>query len=888
MQSLDWRKSQTGVEPLVESMDESSRSWANLLACGALTPGLLSMLALAAGFSGAMMPSASAAPAPTRIAAGETAGPQVAILSPVHSDQLRGKEQIRVSIPTKGRRYPAQWIDLQVDDNPAVKGGPVRLDASMLPTAIFEWDTRLFADGPHRLSVIVTDSQGFKGRSEVQVYINNRGDVDVVPPTIRWLNVRNGDVLRGEHQVQIEAKDNFGVKWIIVSLNLAISPAQKPPLRGAFLNVPPYIYRLDTRGLLPNRYVLNAEVYDARDNRGVADPVEVWIGPRINPAIGTTPSIPSPTAPLPQTGNPSDGGAETGTPDNTGQSGIGTRGVPGTGNTNPNGGAQGSSETPVVTVPGGNDVNPTVQQAPTNPAPANPNPQQTGGTQPANPTIAGNPANPPGNSGNPSPRALPRVTMKEGASGASTILPGEYPLDRAQRTPSAPRVAAVQPHGEMRSVPGVGQMTHVSPLTESAPLTNEVPVTKRAPREARLNGPSAAVPSGYMRPMPQSGKVATPPVANPAASNEIAANTSKAVAASPLLSSGNKPLAESSVARGAARVNKAPASAMVVASVPSGTPRALPQSAPAPQASKVPQLSQPAVSPSSGIARPFPEAKARPSLAPSLAVMPAAVRIYPELPSPNLTPSLTQRSSLMPASPLVATMPVPGKSGLAQPALPPAMPRMLPTIPSPHLAMAQPMPKTGVARSLEAITVAPAAQWGTKAEALPTTHVVRRDETLSAIAKRYEMPVAVLAAANNLKANSRLTSGAKLTLPRALRVTFGGQTVKTDASSFLMGSVGVTPFRFLFEKQGGKLDWDAKNRRVTAHGVNDKISLTIGSRTATVNEKETLMDLAAFLMSGRTMVPVRFFEQALHAQVEWDPATGRLYVATSSVDSTKG
>jgi hypothetical protein len=26
-------------------------------------------------------------------------------------------------------------------------------------------------------------------------------------------------------------------------------------------------------------------------------------------------------------------------------------------------------------------------------------------------------------------------------------------------------------------------------------------------------------------------------------------------------------------------------------------------------------------------------------------------------------------------------------------------------------------------------------------------------------------------------------------------------------------------------------------------------------------------------------VPVRFFETALHAQVEWDPSTGRLFVA---------
>ena len=221
----------------------------------------------------------------------------------------------------------------------------------------------------------------------------------------------------------------------------------------------------------------------------------------------------------------------------------------------------------------------------------------------------------------------------------------------------------------------------------------------------------------------------------------------------------------------------------------------------------------------------------------------------------------------------------------------PLPPKALPTIPPPLMALNPPPPKTnGELRPLESITVAPVKQWGTKAEVLPVSHTVLRNESLNSIARRYKMPVAVLAAANNLKLTSGVTLGAKLTLPRALQVTYGGQPVKADAASFMMGSVGVTPFRFLFEKQGGKLDWDHKARKVTAKGPQGSIELTIGSRTAIVNEKETMLDMAAFLMSGRTIVPVRFFEQALHAQVEWDPATGRLYVATtgSTLTSPKG
>jgi hypothetical protein len=100
--------------------------------------------------------------------------------------------------------------------------------------------------------------------------------------------------------------------------------------------------------------------------------------------------------------------------------------------------------------------------------------------------------------------------------------------------------------------------------------------------------------------------------------------------------------------------------------------------------------------------------------------------------------------------------------------------------------------------------------------------------------------------------------------------------------SFTVGSVGVTPFRFLFERQGGKLTWDAKTGRVTARGPQGDVSITVGSRTAVVNQKEVLMDLAAFLMSGRTMVPLRFMEDAMQARVDWDPATGRIYVAMAN------
>lgn len=838
-------------------MEESSRRWTNLLACGALTPGLLSLLALSVGFGGSLAVAPAAQAEPTLLAASEATGPLVSFQQPTHADQLSGKAQIGINIA--GRRYPAKWVELLVDDYSATKGGPVQLDSSMLPLAHFEWDTRVYADGPHKLSVIITDSQGFKGRSDVQVYINNKGGQDIIPPTVRWVNVRNGDVLRGDFPVQVDATDNFGVKWVIVSLNPAISPTMKPALRGALLNIPPYIFRLNTAGLPASRYVLNAEAFDALDNRGTAPPIEVLIGPAfLSSGGGGGYAIPTPS-----------------TPDKTTIDIPPTPSGPSGGNDTANTGAT------------GRNINPIAPDTTT---------QNEG-------------------SGSETP-STPSLNRGAGEAGTADTLPGvtgELPSERTTRQPSTGPVIATLPNSEQRLATATAKMTRpASPLSgaDSTPvLPAETRSTLREPRVARLN---ASRPEATRRDLPRAGEVAAakrntetlPPVTAPVGSSS-ASNRTNHVAQSampqaekriatasvkvqnetpvvetgtPQLSRGNMSSVDSNVALNESHAVKAQINAQKLASMPTGVARALPKSASAPQLTRHANVAN------SGISRAFPETKAHRSLGPTVAILPAAIKAYPDLPTPNLLPNMTVGSSSGPLMTVPRVMPPHFNTRASRNAepLPPASPQKLPTIPVPTFAMNAAMPKTGALRPLESITVAPAPQWGTQAAVLPATHTVLRNESLSSIARRYKMPVAVLAAANNLKPTAGLQMGAKLHLPHALQVTYGGQPIKTDAASFMMGSVGVTPFRFLFEKQGGKLDWNAKTRQVTAKGPQGNIQLTIGSRTAVVNEKDSLMDLAAFLMSGRTMVPVRFFEQALHAQVEWDPATGRLYVATGN------
>jgi LysM repeat protein len=184
-------------------------------------------------------------------------------------------------------------------------------------------------------------------------------------------------------------------------------------------------------------------------------------------------------------------------------------------------------------------------------------------------------------------------------------------------------------------------------------------------------------------------------------------------------------------------------------------------------------------------------------------------------------------------------------------------------------------------RSSAAITVSLTEE----SNGMPVSHVVSSGDTLLTISARYGVPVDVLRATNSLQSQLPavpLKAGTKLNLPRTLTLQYAGKPVTGDVAAMMVGSTGIAPFRFLFEQQGGSMTWDAATQRVTARNETQEITLTIGSRAAIVNREQVMMDLAAFLLSGRTMVPLRFFEKALHAQVDWEPSTGRIFMTMAT------
>jgi hypothetical protein len=91
------------------------------------------------------------------------------------------------------------------------------------------------------------------------------------------------------------------------------------------------------------------------------------------------------------------------------------------------------------------------------------------------------------------------------------------------------------------------------------------------------------------------------------------------------------------------------------------------------------------------------------------------------------------------------------------------------------------------------------------------------------------------------------------------------------------------PLRGVFERMGAFVEWNPGTQSVTATRQNSTVKLQVGSNNAWVDGSTVMMDAPARLMSGRTMVPLRFLSEALGASVNWYAATQTVAINTGAI-----
>jgi hypothetical protein len=754
-------------------------------------------------------------------------GPIVTLLQPGYASTLQGKAKILVGI--QSRTYAAKTIELLVDGQ--VSSEPIELDSA--PSIEFNWDTTLFPDGPHRLTVRVTDVQGFIGQAETQVYINNGRQRDTAAPVLDWLNINDGDVLKGKKKLQLKASDNFGIKYIFVSINPAGTPNRKPPLRQYLVNHPPYSLEFDTTAVPDGLYVIDALAWDALENEGRAEQRRFGV---LNNSMNAT-LMGEIQKFAPQPGNAM----------RTSEPRVATNTVPAaTTDTNPQAASSNSARNGGTAASGGSTAAGTshsggahIADMPS--APSN-NALAAGSVASEAPRLATAPGSP------------TRTTQSQTASGEAPAA--------ARRSASADALASRNAANQRVAV--VAREQNEALRSTLPPVA--VPSTKASPATTRLAAkPTATVP------------VTSTPVASAMPVKKETVPVAARTAPAPMRSASNvvRPtVPQASVAPAKTErvfVTKAP----VLAKAPAAALPAFP-SANMPLGSMAPSLS--GETRIAGIASPvitrsnparrgdvMPELIGNHETEPPVASLPATALNTPGT-SPRFAPLSPSASSMSKRTPAAQR--------------PASAPRATSPkeVASTRVAAMPSQAQGEMHGKRTAITVVPSRS----ARTLPSSYVAPQEEYLSEVAKRFGLSAEMVATVNHIPVQTRLTRGQQILLPREIAVNVNGSTVSGDVASLLVGSTSVTAFRFLFEQQGGKLIWDATRRQVTARNGEQEITLTIGSKSALVNQEEVMMDMAAFLLSGRTMVPVRFFEKTMRAQVEWEPSTGRLYVSVSN------
>lgn len=95
-----------------------------------------------------------------------------------------------------------------------------------------------------------------------------------------------------------------------------------------------------------------------------------------------------------------------------------------------------------------------------------------------------------------------------------------------------------------------------------------------------------------------------------------------------------------------------------------------------------------------------------------------------------------------------------------------------------------------------------------------------------------------------------------------------GKIVKLDEAPFNNKGRFYVPLRFVSETLGSDVKWDKSARKVTIHGKNRELELTIGEKTILVNGKRMETDAAPMMVGGTTFVPVRFVSEQLGIYVQ--------------------
>ena len=116
-----------------------------------------------------------------------------------------------------------------------------------------------------------------------------------------------------------------------------------------------------------------------------------------------------------------------------------------------------------------------------------------------------------------------------------------------------------------------------------------------------------------------------------------------------------------------------------------------------------------------------------------------------------------------------------------------------------------------------------------------------------------------------------------------ITVVVDWEELKSDVPPQIIKDRTMVPLRAIFEALDAQVEWDGTTRTVTGRRNDTVVSLVVDSKIATLNGKKIELDVPAVIVSGRTLVPLRFVSESLGAKVTWDAKLRKVEILTQDV-----
>lgn len=130
-------------------------------------------------------------------------------------------------------------------------------------------------------------------------------------------------------------------------------------------------------------------------------------------------------------------------------------------------------------------------------------------------------------------------------------------------------------------------------------------------------------------------------------------------------------------------------------------------------------------------------------------------------------------------------------------------------------------------------------------------------------------------------------------LAKDVNIVIDGKELNLDVAPQIIDGRVMVPIRGVLENLGALVKWDDETQTVSARKSSKTVSLEIGSNDVTLDKGETnddgsaktetiQTDVAAQLVSDRTLVPLRVISEAMGYSVDWNDETYTVSISTDN------